>query len=282
MDAPHFDALARRLTIGLSRRGFGLLAILGLRRLAAPDPAAAKKKKKRCPPCKRRKKGKCKGALPDGAPCPGGSCRGGSCRGGCLPRDQCCTADDCPPGVLCCDGVCSDDLRAAGVNCNFKHDVCCSNYCQPVFISQTACAAMCRGKECERDSDCCRGFPCREVAGSAYRYCGGCQEVGDLCETDADCCFSACTTLLGTSVTSCMSFPGGPCAKNADCRSCIQGQDCTVTVNGAPREICHNGVCGCPDDYECCSNFDCDFDETCVFVIEASGLNGECRPVLPG
>jgi hypothetical protein len=54
-----------------------------------------------------------------------------------------------------------------------------------------------------------------------------------------------------------------------------------VTVNGTPREACENGVCGCPDDYECCADFECDFNETCVFFFEGGHLTAECRPFVP-
>jgi len=80
MDVDRFDALARALTSAHPRRGVlatTLGGALGLLGLAHPDAGEAKKKP--CPPCKKRKKGKCKGRLPDGASCRGGSCRGGSC-----------------------------------------------------------------------------------------------------------------------------------------------------------------------------------------------------------
>src|SRR5215217_663644 len=80
MDAARFDTLTLRLTTELNRRrSLGLLALLGLSGLGASDLAAAKKKKS-CPPCKRRKKGTCKGKKPDGTACPGGTCVGGNCR----------------------------------------------------------------------------------------------------------------------------------------------------------------------------------------------------------
>jgi hypothetical protein len=106
--------------------------------------------------------------------------------------------------------------------------------------------------------------------------------AGAACEGDADCCFSDCTAVAGALRKGCGSLPGGSCARSANCRSCNLGGDCTVTVNGTPSEICHDGVCGCPDHYECCSNFDCADDETCVFVIEGGELNGECRPIIIG
>ena len=61
MDAGQFDILTRRLGLAGSRRralGGVLLGALGL--LGVPHDQTAAKKKKPCPPCKKRKKGKCK------------------------------------------------------------------------------------------------------------------------------------------------------------------------------------------------------------------------------
>src|SRR5215207_2778683 len=87
MDGRHFDTLTRHLSARLSRRtSLSLLASLGLSDLGAPDHAEAKRKKKRCPPCKTRKKGKCKKNKPDGTACPGGTCQNGGCvLTGCIP-----------------------------------------------------------------------------------------------------------------------------------------------------------------------------------------------------
>lgn len=82
MDGSAFDRLTKTLTEPRSRRGvshiLGGVAIgeaLGL--LGVAESTA--RKKKPCPPCKTRKKGKCKGKLPDGSPCSGGTCRSGDC-----------------------------------------------------------------------------------------------------------------------------------------------------------------------------------------------------------
>ena len=74
MDTDRFDALTRVLS---RRRGLGVLTALGFSVLAAP--ARTEAKKKACPPCKKRKKGKCKGTLPDGTACDGGTCQTGTC-----------------------------------------------------------------------------------------------------------------------------------------------------------------------------------------------------------
>jgi hypothetical protein len=51
-----------------------------------------------------------------------------------------------------------------------------------------------------------------------------------------------------------------------------------VPITGGSRTVCHDGVCGCP--YDCCSNFDCRDGTFCVFG--GNGLNGECKPIVPG
>lgn len=79
MDAFRFDTLTRFLRTSGSRRHAlgGLLgSLLGLGRSRREATAA---KKKPCPPCKKRKKGKCKKKLPNGTPCANGTCQSGSC-----------------------------------------------------------------------------------------------------------------------------------------------------------------------------------------------------------
>lgn len=78
MDARHFDGLARSLHNRRSTVGFVGVWLVG----SASAPAlieARKRKKKPCPPCRTRKKGKCKGTQADGAACSGGACRDGVC-----------------------------------------------------------------------------------------------------------------------------------------------------------------------------------------------------------
>jgi hypothetical protein len=134
MDDARFDALTRSLTRGTTRRGLGrLLGGLTLggplaSLLTSPKTAAKQKKKKSCPPCKKKKDGKCKTNKPDGTLCEnGGSCLRGSCQpaeappdppppappegcpsgqkpcaGGCIASSQCCTNADCPvSGQVC-------------------------------------------------------------------------------------------------------------------------------------------------------------------------------------
>jgi hypothetical protein len=295
MDADRFDALSRMVSTAGSRRRAVATALGGaliLLSLAHPDDAAVKK---RCPPCKKRKKGKCK-KKPDGSNCPGGICRRGVCQPGdlcpgqrlcdgeCIPATQCCTKADCPAGSLCCNGVCSGSKLEAGQNCFLSED-CCSNYCQrSMNFNDVRCAATCRGGLCSQESHCCRGEPCLPVASAGFSFCGGCAESGYGCESAAGCCYSACTGNPPGSPDEnqklCASYPGGPCAKNVDCRSCNYGAVCTVDVNGFIRDICNDGVCGCPDNDGCCSDDECPSGQICS--RDWRGLNGECAPIVVG
>ncbi|MDQ2655123.1 MAG: hypothetical protein M3Z20_18990, partial [Chloroflexota bacterium] len=131
MDANGFDALARTLTDARSRRGALASLLAGTFGLAALTETAAKKKKP-CPPCKKRKKGKCKAKLPDGTACESGTCQGGrcvthpcrdgirngnetdiDCGGGSCPRcingQSCLSRNDCA-GAYCLDTVCQECL----------------------------------------------------------------------------------------------------------------------------------------------------------------------------
>jgi hypothetical protein len=76
VDAERFDAFSRTVSAHPSRRSLLAGLVSGL---LTTKVAAGKKKKKKCPPCKKRKKGKCKGTLPDGTACAGGTCQSGSC-----------------------------------------------------------------------------------------------------------------------------------------------------------------------------------------------------------
>ena len=80
IDGPAFDTLTRSLTTtGSRRRALGSLLAGTLGLFGSQTEQAAARKKKQCPPCKKRKQGKCRGTLPDGAACAGGTCLGGRC-----------------------------------------------------------------------------------------------------------------------------------------------------------------------------------------------------------
>jgi hypothetical protein len=293
MDAEHFDRLTRSLmTPGSRRRALsallgGCLGLLGATEIGAKKP---NQKRRACPPCKKRKRGKCKGQLPDGTPCAGGTCQGGMCQppgdpcpgqkrcaGRCIPTNQCCTAEDCPalPGYRCCQGVCTDTKGGTGFSCNVDPE-CCSGYCRRTSSSGRTCAATCRGKGCFQGSGCCPEHPCLALNRTGQELCGGCLDRSIFCESDDECCASACTAPPGSTLKACLSNAGGPCEEDLDCRPCYENNECFVTTSGGAQHICTNGVCGCPDD--CCADFQCEPNEVCVFDPE--GLNGVCQPIV--
>ncbi len=148
MDSTRFDDLTTRLAASLSRRrGLSAATALGLGALLSLDDAGAKKRKKTCPPCKKRKKGKCKANQPDNTICNGGVCVSGQClpcpasqrlcNGICIASNRCCETSDCPlngngRAQICTDGTChcvADNQPAPGGSCAGVQ-FCCNSVCK--------------------------------------------------------------------------------------------------------------------------------------------------------
>lgn len=123
-----------------SRRAALQSFVLGSLGIAAVPAAisAKKKKKKPCPPCKGRKKGKCKRTLPNGTACPGGTCQDEICVATTEPPQttsapECIAHEECRgPGrdyMACYRGRC---CAIGGFRCGYEEccrTVCCSGYC---------------------------------------------------------------------------------------------------------------------------------------------------------
>lgn len=166
MDAVQFDTLARSLTSPRSRRG-ALAAVVGSA-LGAAALTETEAKKKPCPPCKKRKKGKCKANLPDGTGCAGGSCQSGGCVATTTPPPPppVCTPS-CTNGRTCQAGVC---VCPTG-----KKD--CEGLCIP--IAERCCygeSIYCYGNNmetcCYPPAICCFGVCCANTDGTS-RCCNG-------------------------------------------------------------------------------------------------------------
>jgi hypothetical protein len=203
MKPGQFDALARSLTDRRSRRG-ALAAVvggaLGVAGLAKTDA----KKKKPCPPCKKRKKGKCKKTLPDGTSCSGGTCQGGRCLAAVPPP----ATGDCPSGHKPCDGGCIPSSQCCdNADCPVSGQVCtAARQCVcPAGLPQTcggACLASCtidrtlnpetcvccikHGYDYTNAEECCNGawlnFACYgRPTGAECSFHGQCQSENCLC-----------------------------------------------------------------------------------------------------
>lgn len=152
MDADRFAAALRTLTTAPSRRtvlrALGGLGLAGL--LRWDDVAAKKRKKKPCPPCKTRKKGKCKGLLPDGTACAGGTCQGGTCV--CVPESQ----------VATCAGRCGTWPNTCG-----QYVSCPSCTDGKLCLGNGSCGIPCGGSVGSCPASCICGFGTPE----GQRYC---------------------------------------------------------------------------------------------------------------
>lgn len=247
MDGYEFDELVRRSLSPASRRGMlrvgtGFLAASALAALGlhAPDEVQAKKKKP-CPPCKKRKQGKCKAKLPDGTTCPGGSCTSGKCIptppacggacGGLAP--QCCPPTVFAPGGTCAaaNDICCTPAQGGGA-CSVDFPKCCSPTTQdPVGLcteaDRTCCTSAQGGGTCSAEFPQCCPPTTQDPDGlcaEASETCCTSEQGGGLCPADAPQC---CPLDLG----------GGCCAAGDSC--CAIDDDCPGAL------VCDDsGCCG--------------------------------------
>jgi hypothetical protein len=184
VDADRFDALLRRWTgIGSRRamaRAVAGLVLGGTAVMSLGEDAPAK----RCGPCRKKKKGRCKGSKPNGSPCGGvcQECRNGACRA--KPDGTSCgTCQECRDGACVTspdNASCNGSGRCLSGTCNApptcdpsltecvpaNAGACCSGICQPIPVFNVdLCGKGVAGTECTLNRDCgsgsCVGFRCR-------------------------------------------------------------------------------------------------------------------------
>jgi hypothetical protein len=196
MDESRFDTLIRTLGAPGSRRRAlgGLLAstLGGLVGATSREDAAARKKRKACPPCKKRKKGKCKAALPDGTACSGGTCRGGSC-----------VATTAAPPPPCANGI--QDGAETDIDCG------------------GSCKGCADGRVC-LDRDDCASAHCTLTGPNGLKRCQACKSGGtNLCSPDGAGNPCKCdTTVNGQTVCN----PAVQEKTVAACGDCPPGTNC--------------------------------------------------------
>ena len=211
LDDVRFDRFIRAVSRAGSRRQALASVLLGMPGLLlrSHDPASAKKKA--CPPCRKRKKGKCRGVVPDGTPCPGGTCRSGQClaaasppplpptsppiagclngqkpcAGRCIPREQCCDNADCTiSGEVCTGGRCACPAALPDV-CGGACLARCSSAAFLVRNTQTCGCCIRPGAPTTNPGECCLGFgfpTCSGIAtGDACAFSGQCLSNNCLC-----------------------------------------------------------------------------------------------------
>ena len=164
MDADGFDALSRSLGDARSRRRTLSLALSGtltLLGLVDSDETTAKKK---CPPCKKRKQGKCKKKKPDGTACAGGTCQSGRCVATAPPTLPC---GGCAAGKIClannsCAKACTTQGECNGAalcSCSVTAENPAVSYCRDL-------AGDCSTTPCTSTAQCPQGQMCAAVCGN--------------------------------------------------------------------------------------------------------------------
>ncbi len=243
MDATRFDSLARSLRAG-SRRGV-IATILGAAVGIPGLTSVEAKKKKPCPPCKKRKQGKCKANLPDGTGCSGGTCQGGSCvaatpppGGGCTPEcagkscgaaNGCggtCATGACPSTQICVNGACQASCPTTLCNGNCVDTRTSSQHCGSCGNACTG-GAICQGGQCQVPDD--------PLFCTSQADCGG--SAGELtCDTSTRRCECASNPSHGI----CERFDNGA----GLCGPCCAGA--TTAKPCAGELVCVGDRCSCP------------------------------------
>jgi hypothetical protein len=303
MDNTHFDALARGLSTGQSRRR--LLAYLGtlpvMGGLAAIlDPADAegagrrKRRKKRHKHGKGRrrqgngKKKRCKAASV-AATCAGkcgsvtNTCKKVVDCGPCTCDPPCgacerCSGTTCAACALCCDAVCCDQADAI---CHRATGACCV----PESAAQT-CDGKCGtvANTCGVEVDC---GPCR--CDPACAVCQICDEQTGQCVEDpaqaGTCCDGTAGVCSGGVCTLCDTYP------NSVCDPATGACECTATCTGkacGADDGC-GGICvpgTCPQDHTCQPDGTClqnlnEFQCLCGDdTTPAECVRNQCRPAF--
>ena len=165
MDAQRFDALARAMASGSTRRqtlrlaGGGLagalLAAVGLAEAAAQDlckPPGARCRRGGdcCSGLCRKRKGATRGRCRD---CPSGT---KPCAGSCIPAGDCCTAADCTAlsGQTCQGGVCACPPGTAACA-----GTCCAGCCDVERLGGTMCVPGTAPAACGTGGQVCQACP---------------------------------------------------------------------------------------------------------------------------
>jgi len=227
MKATTFDEIARELGSVSTRRGFfrllGVTAAVGSgvalmagedaearakRRGTSQDHArvdAQGKKKKPCPPCKKRKKDKCKKNLPDGTVCAGGTCQGGSCVTSSLPGPTCTdrVKNGSETDVDCGGGSCPRCVD--GKTCSVEND-CGSGACPNGVCVACTPLQLC-GSDARGACQCHQAFP------SNAPVCDSGQMLNELTVDSCAKCpagTETCVTINGGLLFNCFKRCGSP------------------------------------------------------------------------
>jgi hypothetical protein len=225
MDGSRFDTLTRSLSLaGSRRRALGGVLLGALSLLGSQTVQEAAKKKKPCPPCKKRKQGKCKKKLPDGTVCREGTCQGGRCVAALPPAPSCCGGPSCP---RCANGQsCANGNDCISARCVTGRCQGCAGNDQCGSDANGACT--CRDGACFSTGGHTTGLSCAPCPPHWY-----CKHVAE----DFFACFPPCgSSEICSQADSCVS----------DLGTCGNGGKCFQPLGGGPTRCgVSAGRCGC-------------------------------------
>ena len=269
MDNSRFDALARAMASGTSRRAIFSLSFGAGLAVSLWEPARGKGRLCRigCGNCQQCVKQKCRkrrkhslcgkricAPLDDGTACPGGACRDGACVpaggspppvGGAPPSHE-----QCNSGQMSCAGDCVD-LTRDEVNCG-----ACGHSCDADAECQDGVCVCNPGT-----TDC--GDECANLLTDPH-HCGEC---GFACATGQACVHGTC---------SCDPF-------NNTCPTEVDGQcGCSATVATPFVAACTDRNSACDLAKPCTSNDDCPPRSVCLQGCADTGNRNRCStPCIP-
>jgi hypothetical protein len=248
--------------------------------------------KKPCPPCKKRKAGKCKKKMPDGAACPGGTCQSGRCDTTSFRQSECTALDRCaaPPAsfrcaeATCVNGDCGFGPRPAGTVCRAASGECdVDDVCDGASLDCPADALKPSGTACtlaSGDRGSCLNGDC--VAECTTPATCPPPSPNDLC-AEAACSGSKCEFRPKPAGTLCRAASGEcdvPAVCDGDSLICPPnrgknyGTPCTSDGNPCRDHICDGtGKCfhpvkpfgtACPDDGNICTEDICNGAGACI------------------
>ena len=184
MDQNRFDALTRTYSTVRSRRAaLGMLLAGTLSLFDLAETTATKS----CPPCKKRKHGRCTRKKPNDTPCPGGTCQDGHCKltvaeeqppeeepKPTCPAGECSRSRPCGPDCVCLD-IGGGNRRCLAAGTCSGVGPCERGTCGPDCTcvnpggAKTGCASVagCPTGQCTSDTDCGSACICVGIGNAA-------------------------------------------------------------------------------------------------------------------